>query len=328
MLGRLTCNLDERGALRVHQGPDANDCANATLQTMIRTKRKIRGARVYDRCDVRGKRHGFLVSLLVCTAIAGCSTRGGTRPAPVPELRPGLLSGYLSKEALLNSLALLPAPPAAGSAGFALDEDVARNSVALRGTRRWAQATEDADLRFPNAAGTFSCALNAPITEAQTPHLYQLLQRTLTDAGLSTYPAKNQYQRARPFVVNRAPVCTPDEQSMLEKDGSYPSGHAAVGWAWALILSEIAPDRIDAILARGLAFGVSRNVCNVHWHSDVVQGRVIGAGVVARLHAEPGFLVDLDAAKGELAAMRTKRMQPTRDCVAEGQGLAKADQAP
>ena len=111
----------------------------------------------------------------------------------------------------------------------------------------------DADLSFPNAAGTFSCALNAPITEESTPRLYTLLRKTLTDAGLSTYGVKDRYQRPRPFTDNNAPICTPAEQAGLAKDGSYPSGHTAVGWAWALILSELAPARADAILARGLA---------------------------------------------------------------------------
>ena len=47
-------------------------------------------------------------------------------------------------------------------------------------------------------------------------------------------------------------------------DGSCPSGHTDIGWGWALILSEIAPDRTDAILERDRAFGESRVVCNVH----------------------------------------------------------------
>ena len=37
---------------------------------------------------------------------------------------------------------------------------------------------------------------------------------------------------------------------------------SAIGWTWALTLSEISPDQTDAILARGRAFGESRVVCN------------------------------------------------------------------
>jgi len=202
-----------------------------------------------------------------------------------------------------------------------------RQSLALHGTPRWKLAAEDANLMFPKAAGTFSCALDAPITEEKTPHLYMLLRRTLADAGLSTYTAKNHYKRTRPFVVNKQPTCTPDEEEHLKKDGSYPSGHTALGWAWALILTEIAPDRTDAILARGRAFGESRVVCNVHWHSDVIEGRFMGAAAVARLHADPAFRAELEAAKAELATVRAKGLKPSRDCDAEAKALAVRLQA-
>ncbi len=193
----------------------------------------------------------------------------------------------------------------------------------MRGAQRGTLAVMDADLSFPSAAGTFSCALNAPVTEELTPHLYVLLRRTLTDVGLSTYTAKNHYQRTRPFIFRKEAVCTPADRAELEKDGSYPSGHAAVGWGWALILSEIAPDRTDALLARGVQYGESRSVCNAHWHSDVEQGRLMGAGTVARLHADPAFRADLDAAKTELAVARALNLKPTRDCTAETAALAQ-----
>jgi acid phosphatase (class A) len=254
---------------------------------------------------------------------AGCAgLQKQSKPPAVPEIRAGILAGYLQPEVLPNSLVLIPPPPAEGSAALALDEEISRKSIALRGTPRWTLAAEDANLMFPQAAGTFSCALNAPISEQDTPHLYMLLRRTLADAALSTYTAKNHYQRTRPFVVNKAPTCTPDEEAHLKKDGSYPSGHTALGWAWALILGEIAPERADAILARGRAFGQSRVICNVHWHSDVVEGRFMGAAAVARLHADSAFSAELEAAKVELAAVRAKGLKPTRNCQAEAAALA------
>ena len=270
----------------------------------------------------------WLVPVLACIAItAGCSGyKSKSKPTAVPEIRPGILAGYLKSEVLPDSLALLPPPPAAGSAALALDREVSRRGLALRGTPRWALATADANLMFPETATTFSCALGVPITERDTPHLYMLLRRTLTDAGLSTYSAKNQYQRKRPFTVNREPICTPDDKEFLMKDGSYPSGHTAIGWAWALILSEIAPEQVDAVLARGRAFGESRVICNVHWHSDVVEGRFMGAAAVARLHADPAFQAELNAAKAEVADVRAKGLKPTRDCQAEADALTNHTQ--
>ena len=133
-----------------------------------------------------------------------------------------------------------------------------------------------------------------------------VIRRSLADAGLSTYMAKDHYRRHRPFMVNEFPTCTPEEEDYLRHDGSYPSGHTAIGWAWALILTEIFPDQADVILERGKEFGISRNVCNVHWHSDVLAGRMMGAATVARLHANEDFLIDMEGAKKEIAALKNQ----------------------
>ncbi len=264
-----------------------------------------------------------LFALIFFVFIAGCTGFDKQRkPEAIPEVRPGILKGYLPSEVLPDSLALLPPPPTAGSISYALDEEVSRQSLAMRGTPRWKLAIEDADLMFPQAAGTFSCALDAPITEQDTPHLYMLLRRTLADAGLATYPAKKQYKRLRPFVVNKEPTCTPEKEKHLAKNGSYPSGHTAIGWAWALILSEISPGQADEVLARGRAFGESRIICNVHWQSDVLEGRLVGAAVVARLHADQAFSRDLDRARAELAAVQARGLEPIRDCRVEAVSLA------
>jgi acid phosphatase (class A) len=264
----------------------------------------------------------LLLGLMITVIMAGCAGFDGRNKPAVPELRPGVPMGYLPVKELPNSFALLPPPPATDSAALALDEEISRGSLALQDTPRWLLAASDADLSFPHAAGTFSCALNAPITEADTPTLYLLLRRTLTDLALSTYAAKSHYNRARPFAVNKEPLCTPDKKEELEKNGSYPSGHTAIGWGWALILAEISPEQSEAILLRGRAFGESRNVCNVHWHSDVMQGQVIAAATVARLHANPAFRADLETAGAELAAVRSQGLKPARDCTAEAAALA------
>ena len=98
------------------------------------------------------------------------------------------------------------------------------------------------------------------ISQEDTPKLFTLLRRSLTDAGMARYRAKKHYQRPRPFTQNDKPMCTPEIEAGLRNDVSYPSGHTSVGWAWALILSEIAPERQNQILSHGLAYGQSRSV--------------------------------------------------------------------
>jgi acid phosphatase (class A) len=148
----------------------------------------------------------LLAALSVVTALLPPFVHAVEAQSVAAEIRPGILAGYLSRKELPNSLAMLPSRPVAGSAALALDEEVSRKSLDLHGTPRWMLAAEDADLTFPHAAGTFSCALTAPITEQDTPHLYMLMRRSLTDAGLSTYVAKDQYNRTRPFAVNKAHI--------------------------------------------------------------------------------------------------------------------------
>lgn len=273
--------------------------------------------------NIRMRVPALLVGLILA---AGCAT---APPPPeargtVPQLWPGSIAGYLTKEEVPDSLALVPPPPAPGSGALSADEEANRAGRALRGTPRFAQATEDANLTFPGAAGSLACAVGAPITEQDTPHLYVLLRRVLSDAGYSTGAAKSKYMRKRPFLVNGEPTCTPADEKDLAKQGSYPSGHAAAGWAWALVLAEVAPDRAEAVVERGRAFGQSRVVCNVHWQADVNEGRILGAATVARLHADAAFLADLAAAKKELAAVRAKNAVPDRDCPAEAAALATA----
>lgn len=240
----------------------------------------------------------------------------------VPATRRSLMRGYLPFTALPNIAKLIPPPPAEGSAAMAHDAEVSKKNLALRGTPRWDLAAQDADLTFPQAMGTFSCALNAPITEADTPRLYHLLRKVTTDAAFATVQAKNKYKRPRPFLVNKKPVCTPESEGGLSQNGSYPSGHTSIGWTWALILAEVDPENIDAILARGRAFGQSRVVCNVHWQSDVNEGRFTAAAVVARLHGDPKFLADIEAAKAEIKAIRSKGLPTMRDCKAEAEMMS------
>ena len=225
----------------------------------------------------------------------------------IPEISKGILKGYLTEQELPNSLKLVSPPPEEGSAAYALDLEIAAMYVASGDEARKEQAAKDAVLHFPEATEAFNIILSTKISEETTPNLYMILRRTVADAGLSTYAAKNHYQRKRPYMVNNAPICTPEEEEGLRKDGSYPSGHTAIGWAWALILAEVFPDEADAILIRGKEFGISRNVCNVHWHSDVLAGRIMGTATVAKLHANEDFIIDLAAAKEEIRLLKASK---------------------
>jgi len=228
---------------------------------------------------------------------------------------------YLPREALPDSLGLLPPPPAAGSAAMKRDEDARRSAQKLRGSARYRLATSDAVIGFPEIPNDFSCALGFAITKETTPHLYGLMAKSMIDVGLSTYRAKDHYKRTRPFVVHKARTCYPKDEELLRGDGSYPSGHSAIGWGLALVLAELNPDRANQILQRGREFGQSRLLCDAHWQSDIDAGRVIAAATVARLHGDATFRADLEAARTEVAAQKGR--PPTDRCAAEATALSE-----
>jgi len=217
------------------------------------------------------------------------------------DLLKKLPEGYIQKENLPNSVAIVPKAPAPASPRQKLDDAIAAAAIKLNKTARFKLAAQDADLHFPQASNNFACAMGKVISKEKTPRLYQLLKRAGVDAGLATSKAKHAYNRMRPFTLNDAPICTPELEQALRKDGSYPSGHTSLGWAWALILSELLPEKANTILERGVAYGESRIICNVHWYSDVLAGRMMGASSVALMHDNPEFIEDMKAAKAELA---------------------------
>jgi len=230
--------------------------------------------------------------------------------------------GYLSAQDLPDVLTLVPPPPTDSSAQAAADRAYNRASQTVRNGPRGRLATADAQLALPAAAETFSCALGVGVSDADTPYVFQLLRRTLTDVAQTNSLLKDTYKRLRPYAVNDGPTCTPALEAKMRKDGSYPSSHAAAGWAWALILAEVAPQQANALMARGLAFGESRSICNVHWGSDINAGRIVGAATVAKLHSSAEFTADVAAAKAEIQGRRAKGSLPARDCTAENSALA------
>jgi len=227
---------------------------------------------------------------LAVVVMAACV--GLTLSASAQSARP---SGYLTADQWPDSLTVIGPPPASGSAAEAADKAAFEASRALEGSPRWAQAQADVDLFGPAAQKSFACAIGKRITLESTPVLTKLLDRIVIDAGGSTYAAKGKYNRARPMIDNDKPICVPREDWM-KTNGSYPSGHAAAGWARGLILAELVPEKATAVTLRGREFGDSRWICGVHYPSDVEAGRTMGAAAVARLHADPAFMADLATA--------------------------------
>lgn len=212
---------------------------------------------------------------------------------------------FLKESQSIDSMALLPPPPAVDSIEFLNDKTQYDAGKMLRNTPRGKQAWKDANVEGDGVAEAFSDAYGMPISKEKTPELNRLVKKMREDAGdLATRSAKEHYMRIRPFAFYHEATCRSDEEGKLSTNGSYPSGHTTIGWATALVLSEINPDRQGQILQRGYEMGQSRVICGYHWQSDVTAARVVASAIVARLHAEPAFVSQLQKAKDEFTRLQ------------------------
>lgn len=214
---------------------------------------------------------------------------------------------FLKNSEAIDSLAILPPPPEVGSIAFLNDQAMYEKGRMLRNTPRGEQASIDAEISHGEVEQTLSEAFGFPINEKEAPEIYKLLQNILKDASyLATRSAKLHYMRIRPFVFYGVDTCNPKDQEKLKTNGSYPSGHSTTGWAMALVLSEINPERADIILKRGYEIGQSRVICGYHWQSDVDAARMVAAAIVAKLHANDKFMAQLGKAKAEFSKLKSK----------------------
>lgn len=257
--------------------------------------------------------------MFVLMLMAGQAVPAMMAPAPAPASSLG--RGYLAPDDQPDSTLLVPPPPASGSRAQAADERAARAAIRMQGSARWNQAIRDADLSTPAATGAFSCAAGIDIGPETTPALNRLMRKAAPDFAMAVYGAKRKYQRPRPFLANGAPVCTPEMRGVLEKDYSYPSGHAAIGEGWGMLLADLVPARAPALQARAAAFADSRRICNVHWRSDVVTARIVAKAVWVRLKATPGFQADLALARAEISTATVK--PDAGACRQEGEALRR-----
>jgi len=212
--------------------------------------------------------------------------------------------GYLPKGSI-DAVTVVGPPPAASSAAEAADKAAYLAARAGAETPRWAEATADDDIATATVMKRYACALDADLEPARAPALARVLERTLRDAAEISETAKQTYNRPRPFAADdpATPLCIHIPAERRAKTSStYPSGHATIGFLWGLILSEAAPDRTAPVMARTRTFVESRQVCRVHYPSDVRAGQTLGAAIYARLQSSPAYAADLKAASAEIAA--------------------------
>jgi acid phosphatase (class A) len=247
---------------------------------------------------------------------AGASSASRT-PVAGPVDAPQRPRGYLGAEGVPDHEVFVPPPPSAGSPLGIADVAIFRATRALEDGPRWRLAARDNEIGRRALLGDYACALGVDLAVSDAPAIARVVARANADLFPVVGAAKDLYARPRPFLTEPGPVCITYSEAFA-RSGSYPSGHAAAGWLYALLLAQIAPERAAEILERGRAFGESRVVCGVHYATDIEAGRMTSDSVFAALQGNPEFQGDIAAARAELAVLRASPARPdAASCAAD-----------
>ncbi|MGZ9098556.1 MAG: PA-phosphatase [Brevundimonas sp.] len=245
--------------------------------------------------------------LAACVLLAGCATSARVPPvAPTP--------GYLDAGAI-GALAGASGAPTPLSASDPLP--------GVPGTDRWWLAIAHAELRPPEAAQHFDCALGTRLAQHPRPALSRVMNRLLVDVDRLTRAMAEAHPRPRPIrsIAGLEPCQRVDDA--VRDSASWPAGGAVAGAAYGQLFAALAPDRAGEARRIGREIGLSRAVCRMNWTSDVTDGATAGERLYTAAAGAEDFAADLEAARAEITAARAEGLTHPA-CAAERRALSQA----
>ena len=236
--------------------------------------------------------------------LAACVSNGD--PAPAPAIR-----GYLAVDDISRiAAAISDTAPVEGSP-----------QPVEPGTDRWWLAIAHAELRPPEAAQHFDCALGTRLAERPRPALERLMSRLLADAQALTRAAARRRGHV-PRPIARDPDLQPCQRvtEAMRTSPSWPAAAAVAGTLYGEAFAALAPDRADQARAIGHQIGVSRTVCRMNSARDVDAGQRGAQALYPLISQSPTFRADLEAARAEIVAARAEGLD-NPGCAAERRAL-------
>ena len=237
----------------------------------------------------------FILTVAALVAVCGTCLAQGERLFKDAE-------PYFTKQEMPDMTKWLPAPPEPNSTAFMYDLSQHLSAKALRETNkeRAALAVRQALIEPEDMCAEFSLVFGTTISKEATPATFRLIRNMMETIYYITKPAKDAYQRTRPYCFFNEPTLMPEHEEWLRTSGSYPSGHTAIGHGVALVLMELNPAAANEIMKVGYQYGESRVITGYHWQSDVDAGRFAAGVAVAKMHTSPEFQAQYKAAAKEL----------------------------
>lgn len=235
---------------------------------------------------------GLIIRLVLAATLTGSPL------ARAKDLFPAADAPFATP-AQVDLAAVLPPPPAAGSpedkadlaAVLALQDN--RNEATVRQARA---DRKQSVFRFADVIGPSFTRKRMPLTAA-------FFRRVTDDEEAILASVKDRWQRPRPFIAsNDVTLCVKRPST-----GSYPSSHAAVGYLYGLILSEMLPDRREALMARAGAYASSRSLCGAHYPSDIAAGRLAADAILAHFKQSAAFRAAFAQSQDEITQALSAR---------------------
>lgn len=200
-----------------------------------------------------------------------CQTHPSNTSTPIvhaPAATVGRKPMYVGDELYEEIKAQIPDFPKKGSAAQSIDEFALRKIQKSRTAKECERAHSEVIITLQSYFGKPYGFLDEKQTEILTP----LFDQVRSDAGFYIGQIKRNYNRLRPYeYMKDLTPCVP-----LEKSFSYPSGHSTLATLYALVLTDIFPEKADQFKERADVIAQDRVLAGVHHPSDITAGRKFG----------------------------------------------------
>ena len=236
-----------------------------------------------------------LISLVLILCVPALAQGPGPGPAPIGgPAASGGASSFPDPGQLHLDYVLLPPPPSdknseAEKADLAELHRIEKARTPAQVAAALADEREMDIFVYRTVLGDKFSAANLPVTAKFSQEVGRI-------ASAAIGPLKAEYQRPRPYQFDSTlhPVC-----NTTNRPDSYPSGHAIIGYLQAFALTQIVPEKHQAILERADEYAYNREVCGVHYPTDVASGKQAAYAVFGEMMTSAEFQKALAAARAE-----------------------------